>query len=97
MRLDKAQQSTDVEMENSVRICLIALVERAGLKPFIELELGWEAGRVIGGRTGHRLYPGGGSNDGVLSGAAHLGWRIRSKGFWVMEDLHGISVESQTS
>jgi hypothetical protein len=56
-RIDESQKPGDVEFEYAVRIGLVTLLERTGLKPFIEFELGRSAGRVLGGQTGHRLHP----------------------------------------
>jgi hypothetical protein len=43
----------NVELENSIRICLVA-VERTGLKIPIEFQLGRHE-ECFGGRSGHRL------------------------------------------
>src|SRR3982074_2031267 len=57
VRVDKGQQSSDVELENAVRIGLVTPGERAGLKRFVEFELGRSTGCVLGGGAYQRRYP----------------------------------------
>jgi hypothetical protein len=49
VRINKGQQSRDVELEYPVRICLVPLVEGTGPKCFIEFELDGRQGEFWAG------------------------------------------------